>query len=102
MVTYEQFIKKFPNTDDLEKAYPVGTTFTWCNRQKYHIVGYCIDEQFKNKDEFNHLVICKTWSKYKQCWYYDAFNTFVFYSTVEMMERELKYDKQNKKKNKNE
>lgn len=31
MVSYEKIIEKFPTTDDLEKAYPVGKKITWCN-----------------------------------------------------------------------
>ena len=98
MVEYDEFIKKFPTTDDLEKAYPVGKKITWCDRYKYTIIGYIIDEQFKNKDDFEHLVIMKCWSKYKQRWCYSTVNTFVFYTTVEMMEREEKADKAMKKK----
>lgn len=38
MVSYEKFIEKFPTTDDLEKAYPVGKKITWCDRTKRTIV----------------------------------------------------------------
>lgn len=99
MVSYEDFIKKFPTIEDLEKAYSVGKKITWIDRTKRTIVGYFIDEQFKKKDDFSHLVIMKWWSKYKQRWCYDIIDSFVFYSVVEMMERELKEDKKMNKKN---
>lgn len=98
MVSYEEFIKKFPTTEDFEKAYPVGKKVTWCDRRKCTIVGYQIDTQFKKKDDFTHLVVMKGWSKYKQRWYYDVVNSYVFYATVEMMDRELKADTKLKKK----
>lgn len=98
MVSYEDFIKKFPTTKDLEKAYPVGKRIIWCDRTNRIIVGYHIDEQFKKKGDFSHLVIMRFWSKYKQRWFYDIVNSFIFYSVVEMMERELKEDKKMSKK----
>lgn len=98
MVNYEDFVKKFPNTGDLEKAYPVGKKITWCDRLKYTIVGYQIDTQFKKKGDFSHLVVMKCWSKYKQRWYYNVVDTYIFYATVEMMERELKEDRRMSKK----
>ena len=90
MKNYEKFIERFPTTDDFEKAYPVGKKITWCDRTKRTIVGYLIDEQFKKKDDFSHLVAMKYWVKHKQSWYYDIVDSFVFYSVVEMMEREVK------------
>lgn len=93
MVKYEEFIERFPTTQSFEEAYPPGKKITWCDRTKRTIVGYFIDEQFKNKDDFSHLVIMKFWVKHKQSWYYDIVNTFVFYSVVEMIEREAKEEK---------
>ena len=90
MISYEQFIKKFPNTESLEKAYPVGKKVVWSDRNKYTIVGYQTDRQFKNKDDFANLVTIKHWSKYKQRWFYQTIDCFVFYSVVELMERETK------------
>lgn len=97
MVSYEKFIEKFPTTEDLEKAYPVGKKIVWCDRMKYTIVGYQIDSTFRNKEDFSHIVIMKTWSKYKQRWYYTVSDAYVFYATVEMMEREMKADAKSKK-----
>ena len=98
MISYEKFIEKFPTTDDLEKAYPVGKKIIWCDRTKRTIVGYFVDRQFKKDDDYSHLVIMKFWAKHKQCWYYDIVDSFVFYSVVEMMERELKADMREKRK----
>lgn len=98
MVSYEQFIKKFPTTEDFEKAYPVGKKVYWCDRYKYTIVGYVTDTQFSKKDDFSHLVVMKSWSKYKQRWFYQTADVYVFYATVEMVERELKEDKKREKK----
>ena len=90
MIEYEDFIKKFPTTEDFEKAYPVGKKVTWYDGSKYTIVGYQIDNQFKSKDNFKHLVIVKWWSKHKQRWYYDVESPYVFYATVEMMKDKKK------------
>lgn len=97
MVSYEDFIKKFPTIEDLEKEYPVGKKITWSDRTKRTIVGYFIDEQFKKKDYFSHLVIIKWWSKYKQRWFYDVVNSYFFYATIEMIERELNEDRKREK-----
>jgi len=89
MINYEQFINKFPTTESLENEYPVGKKFTWCDGYKYTIVGYMIDNQFKKKGDFEHLIVVKFWSKSGHVWCYRIMNTFVFYSTVELIEREM-------------
>lgn len=101
MISYEKFAEKFSTTDDFEKAYPVRKKITWYDRLKYTIVGYQTDTQFKNKDDFYHLVVMKCWSKYKQRWCYSVVGTYVFYATVEIIERALKEERKvNEKKKK--
>lgn len=96
MITYENFVKKFKDTETFEKQFPAGTKFRWYDRNLWHIVGYCTDDLFKNKDDFNHLVIMKSWSKYKQRWTYNVCSCFEFYSIYELMIREEKQSKKKK------
>lgn len=100
MVSYEKYIEKFPTLADLEKAYPVGKKIVWCDRMTYTIVCYHTDRTFNKKDDCANIVVIRTWSKHKRCWYYSTVDAFVFYSTVEMMERELKEDRKRKAKEK--
>lgn len=110
MISYEKFIKLYPDEEEIngtsfQKDFPIGTKFIWCDRQKYTIVSYFVDTQFKNnkKDEtirFDHLVTFKTWSKYGQRWCYKTENTFEFYAVWEMMQREMKAEEKLKKKKK--
>lgn len=105
MISYEKFIEKYPDEEDFngisfEKDFPIGTKFTWCDRNKYTIVNYFKDTCFSKKDNYDHLVVFKTWSKYGGRWCYQVANTFVFYSTWEMMQREMDTEEKIKKKKK--
>lgn len=104
MVSYEEFFEKYPDEEtfdgkSFEKDFPIGTKFIWCDRQKYTIVAYFKDTCFSNKNVYDHMVVFKTYSRYAQRWCYQVANTFVFYSTWEMMQRELKSEEKTKKKN---
>lgn len=88
MVSYENFLEKFPKPEDLEKAYPVGKKIKWCDGMKYTVVCYITD---KNRNSLSHLVIVKRYSKYGRRWYYNVIDSYVFYATVEMVERETKH-----------
>lgn len=90
MITFDKFIKKYPTIDKFEKDFPVGKKFKWIDRDTWKVVGYIIDEEFKNKDDFAHLVIIKSWNKYKQRLAYNVVNVFEFYSVWEMLKRESK------------
>ena len=88
MDSYKEFIEKYPDTESFEKAYPPGKKFKWCDRDTWYIVGYLIDDKNykrKNKDYFNHIVIIKSWAKYKQRWVYETHSTFCFYDMLQLM-----------------
>ena len=89
MIKYEQFVEMFKDTETFEKAFPPGFRFKYIDGDTWQIVAYIIDDQFKRKDPkyFTHLVVIKSWSKYKQRWCYRTDTTFCFFSTMELCNR---------------
>ena len=87
MVSYEEFEKRFPDSESFEKEFFVGKKVWWSDRNKYTVVGHFVDVMKKYEE---HLVIIKRWLKTKKCWDYHLVNDYLFYAVVEMMEREMK------------
>jgi hypothetical protein len=99
MINYDEFKKRFPTTDDFEKAYPPGKKVVWNDRKKYTVVNYVEDWNHGKEIEKVHLVVMKRWSNHYRNWMYDITRSFVFYSVVEMMKGVLKEDKKLAKNN---
>ena len=101
MINYKQFKEKFPTPEDFEKAYPVGKYVGWDGPEKYTVIvayihdtytafKYAADPCKLPQPEYTdvYLVAIKTWIPSKADWAYSVVDTYTFYATVEMMERE--------------
>lgn len=102
MINYKRFKEKFPTPEDLEKAYPVGKDVAWLGYEKFTTVVAYIHDAYTTFEYAAkphklpelvctdvHLVVIKTWIPSKVGWSYSVVDAFTFYSTVEMIEREM-------------
>ena len=84
MISIKQFHEIYPDSNAFRKDFPPGYSFKWCDRKtKYHIVDYAVDQSTGTD-----LIILKAYNRNRRNWYYECMDTYVFYSTWEILNRE--------------